>query len=180
MKAVKSVVSTTFEDLNLYSVSDSSASFGTAPGRREQSQLPTMDPNPTLPEPEPMLLTPDIAGHVAEILARRGLKATLRELALASSAHLHAALPALYREFDFRRLKTRRKRALAEGDVLGTNRHAFVRRIRGADLMDNTALELIEKASGLVSLSMNIDDFLCRMIVGTRMEDNSGGGCSDT
>lgn len=114
-----------------------------------------MYPNAALVEAELPLLTPDIVGHVAETLAERRHLGTMRELAMTCRANLHAAVPALYREIDFDGLKPNAKliAALAEGDSLGTNRHAFIRKIRGADIARNAALMLIAKASSLVSLA---------------------------
>lgn len=100
--------------------------------------------------------------HVAEVLAERKHRATLRNLAMTCRENFSAALPALYRDINFMTKRWRRAtvQALADADdACGGNRHALIRRISNAELLDIAELEVIEKATGLVELSVLISDF---------------------
>lgn len=105
------------------------------------------------------LLTPEIAAHVAEVLARRGHRAKLRELALSSSAHFYEVLPVLYREVKMsdQGLNIVDTRALADSIAFGGSRCAWIRSIQGAGVLDDAALEVIEKATSLVELSLYVE-----------------------
>lgn len=98
--------------------------------------------------------TPGIALHVAEELARRGHLKTLSELALCSRAHYHVALPALYSDIDFFSWTLKRKRVRS---LLDDARIGLVRRLSisyfGRDTVPD-AVDIVEQASGLVSLTL--------------------------
>lgn len=113
-----------------------------------------MEPATTEIPPEQPRLTPDIVLHIAETLARRNHRTTLRELAMTRREHFFAALPALYREISLE-IPPDRTLRIAEGDALGANRHSFIRTLHGANLWNPYVLEVITKAKmlrGLVAI----------------------------
>lgn len=98
-----------------------------------------MEPASTGILPEHSFFTPDILQHVAEWLAQRDLRATLRELAMTCRTNFFGALPALYREISFRH-GDGRAQIVAQGDALGAKRHSFIRILRNMRLAESGAL----------------------------------------